>query len=189
MKRVLPLVTAGLLLAGGAAGFAVTGGGQQVPNRRELIAPTIGEFVLQYARTARLVGSDATADQALEALRATGMIGREPVALSAPLTERDVVQLTRNLKLGLATQSPDRRFSREQADTFFSVFGSVLAGGKGGKIHGEGILAGTASTSGSGGQDANDDDDDHGDDDFNNGADPRTKGKGKKKGLSPDDPD
>jgi len=167
-----------------AGGYAITQAKLPAGVPAEPVAPTVGEFAVRLASQMKLTTEVATPEQALAALRTAGLVDGEPLSLGAPLTERMVVRLTNPLKLGLTTQSPDRQFSREQSDTFFSVFSGALRQGVG-RTSGAGSLGGAralaaASTIMNGVEPP---------DDGGQGADPLTKGKGKKKGLSPGDPD
>lgn len=184
MRRVTPLVTTGVLLLGVAGGYAITQAKVAAGVRAETTVPTVGEFAVRLASQMKLTAEVATPEQAFSALRSAGLVDGEPLNLGAPLTERTVVRLTNPLKLGLTTQNPDRRFSHEQTNTFFSVFAGTLRQGAG-RMSGEGSLGGLRSFSvassilnGDGPPD-----------DGEQGADPLSKGKGKKKGLSPADPD
>ena len=184
MRRVTPLVTAVALLLGVAGGYAITQSKLSAGAKAEPVAPTVGEFAVRLASKMNLSSEVSTPEQALAALRAAGVVSGEPLNLGAPLTESAIVRLTSPLKLGLTTQSPDRKFSREQTDTFFSVFSGTLRKGVG-KTSGTQSLGGVrvlaaASTILNGSEPP---------DDGGQGADPLTKGKGKKKGLSPGDPD
>ncbi len=156
MKRVLPLVAVALLLIGFAGVFAVD-------------KPiTVGDFALRYAKALRLAGEGSTPDQALEALRAAGVLNAEKLRLDARLTEGDVVLISESMNLGIATDNPEREFSLSQTDTFFEVFGSALTLDT---MNSELVLT--------------PEEDAHKVKTRNpNAADPRLRGKGKKKGLS-----
>ncbi len=181
MKRAIPFVAAAALLVGSAPGRVVGAAtGSAPPIVQE--GPSVGEFVLRYAQSMRLVPGEATPDQAVAALRKAGALETSPIVMSAALTEADVVRVSKGLKLGLTTRAPERRFTRDQVDTFFAVFGPALAKGQPGRPGNAALLAGGLSADA--GSDGDDDDDDFGD-----GADPLTKGKGKKKGLSPNGSD
>jgi len=150
----------------------------------ETAGPTVGEFAVRLAQQLKLLGEIATPDQAVAALRTTGVLDSEPLNVRKPLTEREVVRMTSTLKLGLTTQNPDRRFSSAQTDTFFTVFSPAFQQGGSGRIVGTESLVGAralaaASSIMNGSRPPHD----------RNGADPRTKGKGKKKGLSAHFPD
>ena len=184
MRRVTPLLTAALFLVGVMGGYATTQGEQPAGVQAMTTTPTAGEFAVRLAQKMKLVGEAATTEQAVAALRTAGLLDREPLNAGAPLTEREVVRMTSTLKLGLITQSPDRHFSIEQTDTFFTVFGSALQQSGVGRIDATGSLGGAralaaASSIMNGSGPPHD----------RNGADPRTKGKGKKKGLSAHFPD
>ncbi len=182
VKRALVLVVSGALLLWAAAGFAISSS-QPAPTRTSSTAPTVGDFVVDYATTMRLVSSGATQEQALAALRAAGVLGAQRIDLTAPLTERDVVLLSGAMNLGLTTRHPDRVFTQEQSDLFFDVFGRALREGRAGKLN-TGLLGGAAGTGSGGLLDGDDDDDDDGSmPEEKPGTDPRDN-PGRKKGIS-----
>lgn len=168
MKRVFPLVAAGALLLGIAGGFAITGSNDR-PVPASSTVPTVGDFLHRYATAMGLVDREATPEQALAALRTSGALGWEPINLGADLTENDVVRITSALNLGLKTATPERPYSAEQTDIFFTVFSPVMANSATGSsfVSLDGI--------GNNGEDAMPED-------FPGKFDPRTKGGGK--GLS-----
>jgi hypothetical protein len=178
---------------GVAGGYAITQAKLQAGVQAEPAAPTVGEFAVRLASQMKLTKEVATPEQALTALRAAGLVGGEPLNLGAPLTESTVVRLTNPLKLGLTTQSPDRQFSREQTNTFFSVFAGALRQGAG-RTSGAGSLGGVralaaASSIMNGSEPPDDGGQGAGPCGDSKGANPCERGRGKKKGLSPDDPD
>jgi len=180
---------------GVAGGYAITQAKLSAGVQAEPAAPTVGEFALRLASQMKLTNEVATPEQAIAALRTAGLMDREPLNLGAPLTERAVVRLTNPLKLGLTTQNPDRGFSREQTNTFFSVFAGTLRQGSG-RTRGVGSLGGVqalwvASSIMNGSEPAADDDGGEGADPCgdDHGANPCERGRGKKIGLSPSDPE
>jgi hypothetical protein len=172
MRRLLPLVAVGILLVGFVGVLCVTQATNRSPTSAE--APTNGEFVRGFAQSIGLANQSTSPSQALVTLRAGGMLGSEPINLDAPLTEGLVARLSQGVKLAVATNNPDREFSRIEANTYFSVFGTALAGSSTG---------GTGTTPGMvNGSMFQPDDVDH--ERNPNAADPRERGKGKKVGLS-----
>jgi len=177
MKRTLPLIAVGLLLAGIVGVVAAT----QANSRKAVNdTPTVGEFVRMYARSVGLAGERTSAEDSLGALRTSGMIGTSPLSLDSRLTEGDVVRLTTGANLGISTQNASREFTRAQTNTFFSVFKSSLSGPPA-----QGITpVGSSSITGSV-VNTIDSDCPSGTNPNNCiGTDPRDTGKGKKVGLS-----
>lgn len=172
MRRVLPLFAVGLLLVGLVGVFAVT---HATGSKVAYDTPSIGEFVARYAQSVGLAGDRTSPEEALGALRASGLVGTSPVSLDSRLTEGAVVRLTESANLGISSRNPTREFSRAQTNTFFSVFSSSLQGvalGSNGNGKGRGTDASVSTCPPLTNP--------------NNckGVDPRTRGKGKKKGIS-----
>ena len=179
MRRVLPLFAVGLLLVGIVGVFSVT---QATGGKLAGDTPTVGEFVVRYARTVGLAGDRTSAEDALGALRASGMVGTSPVSLDSRLTEGDVVRLTSSANLGIASRNASKEFTRVQTNTFFSVFGTSLKGSGG-----AGTVGASLNNPGHDKKDTTIGTNDCPPDTNPNsckGVDPRTRGKGKKKGLS-----
>ncbi|HET9481014.1 MAG TPA: hypothetical protein VFP98_04590 [Candidatus Polarisedimenticolia bacterium] len=124
--------------------------------------PTVGDFITRYAQTMNLA-QDPTQEEALALLRGAGLIGAEEIDLSAPVTEGLVVDVSVRSGLAISSRSPEKPISSRQMNRYFSAFGSKIAGGPqwGAFAAGENAVRPP------------------------NAADPRTKGRGKKKGLSP----
>ena len=122
---------------------------------------TVGDFVMELARVKGLSASSAA--QAKASIESTGVT--LPVAdFGRVLTQGDVVAIGNAAGLNLSSSTPEAAFTGDQVDAFLVVLAPEL-----------GATDGDNSTDGA----YND-----------NGADPRTKGKGKKKGLfrSPSEP-
>ena len=126
---------------------------------------TWGEFGVEIAKARNVASSDA--QTAWSSLEAEGV--RLPnVDLGARMTQRDVVQLSELIGINLTSSTPDEAFTSDQMRAFMVSFAPEISGDTGGQTE-----AGGTDVPGKG-----------------NGADPRTKGKGKKKGLykSPSEP-
>jgi hypothetical protein len=120
---------------------------------------TVGDFVVKIAKAKQLDAPNAGA--AVSSLRAAGF-NMPALDLNKPLTEGTVVQISKSFGISVSTTRPDAQFDTAQVDSYFAAFGTQLNTTPGG---------GTDTTAGG------------------NGADPLTKGKGKKKGLrTPSDP-
>jgi hypothetical protein len=126
----------------------------------------VGDFVVRIAETKNL--SASTPSVAASSLRQAGY--RLPaIDLGSVLTEGDVVGISNSLGIRVTTGQPDATFGETQVNNFFAAFSVELN---------------TAADPSSGDEFGTDVIGNNG-----NGADPRDKGKGKKKGLrSPDDP-
>ena len=91
-------------------------------------ALTVGDFILQYARSVHMtLPANATPELALAALQAVRAIPADVPALTKPLTHGDVVRLSQAAGLRITSKTPDKRFSRPEADMFFETFAGVLA--------------------------------------------------------------
>ncbi len=174
MRKMLPLLAVAILLVGFAGVFAVTQADREAktPAVTKASSPTVGEFLVRYARTMRLAGESSTPEQALMALQAAGVLGSARWDLHAALTEGAVVRISETMMLGLESENRDRAFSRRQTDTFFEVFNPVLENGQLGDPNNPFILLEAAGH-------------DVGHPRNPKAADPRERGKGKKLGLSP----
>jgi hypothetical protein len=125
--------------------------------------PTVSDLVVTIANANGLQPADGA--EAVSQLRGLG--ANLPVLdLSAPLTERNVVLVSSAFGVRVTTQRPADRFSSGEMRQLVSAFGDQFNLGPDGGSDDN-------ATQGGG-----------------NGADPRTKGKGKKKGLfrSPSEP-
>ena len=129
---------------------------------------TVGDFYKMIAGIKAVDYTDAASAEA--SLRAAGM--RLPnLDLAKTLTHGDVAAVANAAGLRVTTSTPDLAFSSGQADQFVASFGTEI--GVGGGTGGGGEEMGTDALP------------------WDNGADPRTKGKGLKKGLfkvSPSEP-
>lgn len=115
---------------------------------------TVGDFVMELARARGIVASDAAHARAL--IESTGIA--LPVSdFNRVLTQGDVVAIGNAAGLNLSSSTPGAVFTGDQVDAFLISLAPEL-----------GATDGDNSTDGA----KND-----------RGADPRTKGKGKKKGL------
>jgi hypothetical protein len=84
---------------------------------------TVGEFVQRVAIVKNLDATDAQV--ARDSLRASGV--RLPdLDLNAPLTESDVVAVSRAVGLRLTSSNPDKMFESDQVDNFFVAFTGEL---------------------------------------------------------------
>lgn len=146
------------------------GGGSGIADMAD--TPSVGEFLVQYAQTMRLAGESATADVALAALLAAGAVADRTFELKAPLSEGDVVRITSSMNLGISTEKPDQPFTKAQVLTFFTIFAPVLQNGHIGDPNNL-LLLGVGSGCPPACNTHN-----------GKGADPRTRGKGRKEGLS-----
>jgi len=89
---------------------------------------TVGDFLLQYARSVHVaLPTNASPEIALAALQAVKALPGETLALNKPLTHGDVVRVGRAAGIKITTKTPDKQFSRPEADMFFETFGGVLA--------------------------------------------------------------
>lgn len=90
-------------------------------------ALTVGDFLLQYARSVHMaLPPNATPEIAKEALQAVKALPDETPALSKPLTHGDVVKLGRAAGLKITSKTPEKAFSRPEADMFFETFAGIL---------------------------------------------------------------
>ena len=122
---------------------------------------TVGDFVMELARVKGFTASSVA--QAKASIESTGIT--LPVSdFNRTLTQGDVVAIGNAAGLNLNSSTPEAAFTGDQMNSFMVSFAPEL-----------GATDGENTTDGS----KND-----------NGADPRTKGKGKKKGLfrSPSEP-
>ncbi len=122
---------------------------------------SVGDFVVELARVKGLAASNVA--EAMASIESTGV--KLPVAdFDRTLTQGDVVAIGNAAGLNLSSSTPEAAFTGAQVDAFLVSLAPEL-----------GATDGDDSTDGA----YND-----------NGADPRTKGKGKKKGLfrSPSEP-
>src|SRR6266571_1978961 len=189
IRRVLPLFAVGLLLVGLVGVFSVTQATSTSKSAgARLDTPTVGEFVVRYARAVGLAGDRSTPEEALGALRASGLVGTSPVSLDARLTEEDVVRLTERMNLGIASESPTKEFSRLQTNTFFSTFGSSLKnpGTNKNNSNANGSGNGNSGSNGSlhGNKEGQENQNCGPNSNNGNGTDPRCRGNGTKIGLS-----
>lgn len=173
MRLLVPTAIVALIFASisptSAAGEK-SGGGSGSAEMTDTLS--VGEFLVQYAQTMRLAGENTTAEVALAALLAAGAIADGTFELKAPLSEGDLVRITNSMNLGISTDKPDRLFTKAQVLTFFTFFAPVLQNGRIGDpnnllLLGVGNGCPPACNPNNG-----------------KGADPRTRGKGKKEGLS-----
>jgi len=81
---------------------------------------TVGNFVQRLADSKNLESTDGWT--ALASLRAAGVSMPADLQLTEPLTEGHVARISRALGLDVSTNRPDRAFSVEQVDRFFSAF-------------------------------------------------------------------
>lgn len=126
MSRRMSMLAVVVLAAGVAGALAVPGiDSLKSATVQSPDGPTIGDFVLRYATTMGLAGEGTKADDARAALRKAGALGPEPLDLSAPLTEGDVIRIS-GRQLRITTQSPERSFSQARFTEFFDVFGPDL---------------------------------------------------------------
>ena len=139
---------------------------------------TVGSLLQEIAKLNNLPAVDG--DVAMQSLRAAGMNIPALVTRKA-LTEGDVVSISEVIGLNLSTKDPESVFSRAQLDGFLDSFGDELDVND---IADNGLPgAGDEQTPAPAG---------HGNGSGNSkGADPLTKGKGKKKGhnRSPSEPE
>ena len=117
-------------------------------------AVTVGDFVVEFARARGFAPSSAT--EAKAALERAG-IAIPGTDLDRVLTQGDVVAIGNAAGLALTSTTPEAVFTGDEVSAFLATFAPELT-----------ATEGDNSTDGA----YND-----------NGADPRTKGKGKKKGL------
>lgn len=118
---------------------------------------TVGRFLVEIVSAK---GPAATSpDQAARTLRAAGY-QLPNLPLDAALTEGAVTEIAIALGIKVTTRSPNAQFSGSQVDAFLTTFGPEIRGGCQPQGNGNGNGQGNG-----------------------NGADPRTKGKGWKKGL------
>jgi len=88
---------------------------------------TMGDFLLQYARSMHMtLPPQATPEVAQAALQAVNALPDQAVPLSKPLTHGDVVRLGRAAGLKITSSTPDKSFSKLEADMFFETFAGVL---------------------------------------------------------------
>lgn len=114
--------------------------------------PTVGDFYVGIANVRGLAAdSPIIAEQSL---RSSGVV-LPAVSIDKPLTQGDVVNITRPLGLKLSTSRPDDAFDRPAMNDFINGFATELGG--------------VAEANGY--------------DPDKNGADPLSKGNGLKKGL------
>ena len=128
--------------------------------------PTVGDLLHEIAKFNNLPATSGV--QAAAELRAMG-VNLPALELGKDLTQGDVVRIARALGVNVSSSNPGASFSGKQVNQFIDSFGGQLVFG--------------SNTSARPNQN-----DSH----FSeNGADPRTKGKGKKKGLfkSPSEPE
>jgi hypothetical protein len=117
-------------------------------------ATTVGDFLVSLAGAAGLDASSQTAAQ--NSLRDAGW-GLPDLNLGAMLTEGDVVAIAASGGLKVTTSTPQASFDQSRVQSFLTAFGPT--------INAEGAHADSHPAP------------------WDHGADPRTKGKGKKKGL------
>lgn len=90
-------------------------------------ALTVGDFLLQYARSVHMaLPPNATPEIAKAALQAVKVLPDETPALSKTLTHGDVVKLGRAAGLKITSKTPEKTFSRPEADMFFETFAGLL---------------------------------------------------------------
>ena len=135
---------------------------------------TVGDFLLQYARSIHMVlPADATPEVAKAALQAVRALPSEELALDRVLTHADVVRLGRAAGLKITSSTPEKVFGKAETDLFFESFAAILAAHAGLPAPADGTTLRTAANSSNAFEHANLD-------------------KGKKKGRpfqSPTDPD
>jgi hypothetical protein len=122
---------------------------------------TVGDFVIQLAKVRGYTASNAA--EAKASIEGTGIM--LPVMdFDRTLTQGDVVRIGNAAGLNLNSSTPEAAFTGDQLNSFMVSFAPEL-----GATDGENTTDGAKN---------------------GNGADPRTKGKGKKKGLfrSPSEP-
>ena len=125
---------------------------------------TVGDFVMELARVKGFTASNVEA--AKVSIESTGIT--LPVSdFNRTLTQGDVVAIGNAAGLNLNSSTPEAAFTGDQMNSFMVSFAPEL-----GATDGDNSTAGSTN------------------DPADNGADPRTKGKGKKKGLfrSPSEP-
>lgn len=89
---------------------------------------TVGDFLLQYARSVHMVlPPNATPEVAKAALQAVHAISGEDLLLSRTLTHGDVIRLGRAAGLKITSSTPEKTFSKAEADMFFETFASLLS--------------------------------------------------------------
>lgn len=89
---------------------------------------TVGDFLLQYARSVHMsLPPNASPELALAALQAVNALPGDAPVLSKPLTHGDVVRLGRAAGLKITSKTPEKQFSRPEADMFFETFAGILA--------------------------------------------------------------
>jgi len=139
---------------------------------------TTGEFVQRYAEARSL--DSINPEIAVASLRADGMQLPDDIDLDARLTESDVVKISRAAGLRVTSSNPNRRFTREQVDSYFFAFSDELVTANGAF---DGVEQRTVRPYGEGNGNG-----------WGPPFDPFTKGKGKAKGHgkgwnSPTDPE
>jgi hypothetical protein len=88
---------------------------------------TVGDFLLQYARSVHMtLPPEATPETAQAALQAVRAIPAQALQLDKPLTHADVVRLGRAAGLKITSNTPDKSFSKPEADMFFETFAGIL---------------------------------------------------------------
>src|SRR5262245_44758557 len=76
---------------------------------------TVGDFLLQYARSVHMVlPADATPEVARAALQAVKALPEETPSLTKSLTHADVVMLGRAAGLKITSKTPDKAFSKPE---------------------------------------------------------------------------
>jgi len=126
MLRRYPSLTRAASLLSVLALSAVIAFGQPAVTNDSVL--TMGDFLIQYAHSLNMtLPSNATPELALAALQAVKALPGDSVVLSKPLTHADVVRLGRAAGLKISTRTPDKQFSRPEADMFFETFGGALA--------------------------------------------------------------
>ena len=109
-----------LFLSLGGVALAVPSGASAGPF-------TVGDFLLLYARSTRVVlPADATPELAYEVLKAAGSLPSDPLALGAPLTQGVVVSIGKAAGLKLSSKTPQQEFGRDDAGIFLQTYASVL---------------------------------------------------------------
>jgi hypothetical protein len=117
------------LLALGLAALAVTAlvlipTGAKATDGKQGTPVTMEDFLRSYAKAQNIdLPATASGDQVLAALKANGVKIEDSVNLSKTLTQGDVAKIGKENGLRITSTSPDKAFSSDEMDQFFTSYG------------------------------------------------------------------
>src|SRR2546428_13954188 len=115
MRQLLSVMLAVSLL-GGTVAFAAPSDGSS-PNL------TVGEFVLLYAKAARIeLPPGISVKTAVSALQAARLLPALEGTLDRALTHADLVRIGKAAGMRVTSRTPDKRIERTEADQFLRLF-------------------------------------------------------------------